>query len=93
MGITSIAYHEENAPQQWTVARRDDAEPGVVEGEQDDERTQHRECDTLHARAVLFRGTLDPVTHSTLHDVQRHQSGAPQLHRRRETCIVSYEQS
>jgi hypothetical protein len=42
---------------------------------------------------VLFRGTLDPVTHSTLHDVQRHQSGAPQLHRRRETCIVSYEQS
>jgi hypothetical protein len=26
----------------------------------------------LHARAVLFRGTLDPVSHPTLHDVQRH---------------------
>ena len=91
--MTSLAHHEKNAPQQWTVTGRDNAEPGVVEGEQDDGRTQQGERHALHARAVLFRGTLDPVSDSTLHEVQRHQSRAPQLHRRRETCIVSYEQS
>jgi len=63
------AHHEENAPQKWAVAGRDDAEPGVVEREQDDGRAQHRERDALHARAVLFGGTLDPVFHSALHDV------------------------
>lgn len=61
------------------MAGGDNAEPGVIEREQDDGRTQHRERDALHARAVLFGGTLDPVSHSTLHNVQRQQTGTPQL--------------
>ena len=79
----SLAHHEENAPQKWTVAGRDNADPGVVEREQDDGCTQHRERDALHARAVLFGRMLDPESYPTLHDVRRHQSGAPQLRKRK----------
>ena len=78
--FTLTTHHEENTPQEWTIASRDKAEPGIIKREQDDANPYSWEQRAMQACAVRCRGTLDPEPHGILHAVQKYQSESPPLY-------------